>query len=325
MTICTLEELHAATAIVRRYFPATPAYSWPLLNEAVGTEVWVKHENATPTGAFKVRGGLLYADTLKRERPDVRGIVSATRGNHGISLSYAGRAYGIPVVICVPETNALEKNAAMRSLGAQVVIGGEDFDAARVRSAEIAAERGYEMVPPFHRDLVRGVATYAVELFEQAGPLDRVYVPIGMGSGCSGLITTRDLLGLNTEIIGVGVEGAPAQALSFAAGEVRTTDAVHTFVDGVATRSPDAVSVRIIREGAARVVVVSDDDASDAIRLLWSTTHHLAEPAGALALAAMYKERESNAGKRVAFILCGSNMDTAMAAVVLAGKTPGFC
>jgi threonine dehydratase len=325
MTICTLEELHAATPIVRRYFPATPAYSWPLLNEAIGTEVWVKHENATPTGAFKVRGGLLYADTLKRERPDVRGIVSATRGNHGISLSYAGRAYGIPVVICVPETNALEKNAAMRSLGAEVVIGGEDFDAARARSVAIAAERGYEMVPPFHRDLVRGVATYAVELFEQAGPLDRVYVPIGMGTGCSGLITARDLLGLNTEIIGVGVEGAPAQALSFAAGEVRTTNAVRTFVDGVATRSPDAVSAKIIREGASRVVVVSDDDAADAIRLLWSTTHHLAEPAGSLALAAMYKERESNAGKRVSFILCGSNMDTAMAAQVLAGKTPAFC
>jgi threonine dehydratase len=152
-----------------------------------------------------------------------------------------------------------------------------------------------------------------------------VYVPIGMGSGCSGLITARDLIGLNTEIIGVGVEGAPAQALSFAAGEVRTTDAVRTFVDGVATRSPDAVSAKIIREGAARVVVVSDDDAADAIRLLWSTSHHLAEPAGALALAAMCKERDSNAGKRVAFILCGSNMDTEMAAVVLAGKTPGFC
>ncbi len=243
----------------------------------------------------------------------------------GVHRRRVGRKVGIPVVICVPETNALEKNAAMRSLGAEVVIGGEDFDAARARSAEIAAERGYEMVPPFHRDLVRGVATYAVELFDQAGPLDRMNVPIGMGSGCSGLITARDLLGLNTEIIGVGVDGAPAQALSFAAGEVRTTDAVRTFVDGVATRSPDAASAKIIREGAARVVVVSDDAAADAIRLLWSTTHHLAEPAGALALAGMYKERELNAGRRVAFILCGSNMDTVMAADVLAGKTPGFC
>lgn len=325
MTLFAMEELDAATEIVRRFFPPTPAYSWPLLNDAVGTEVWVKHENATPTGAFKVRGGLVYADTLRRERPDVRGIVSATRGNHGISLSYAGRAYGIPVVICVPASNALEKNAAMRALGAEVVVGGEDFDAARARSAEIAEERGFEMVPPFHRDLVCGVATYAVELFDQAGPLDRVYVPIGMGSGCSGLITARDLLGLSTEIIGVGVEGAPAQALSFAAGSVVTTPAVQTFVDGVATRSPDPVSAEVIRKGAERVVVVSDDEAADAIRLVWSTTHHLAEPAGALALAAIVKERDINVGKRAAFILCGSNMDTSMAAEVLAGHTPGFC
>ena len=325
MTVCTLEELNEATALVRQYFPATPAYTWPLLCEALGTEVWVKHEDVTPTGAFKVRGGLVYVDRLKTDRPHVKGIVSATRGNHGISLAYAGRAFGVAVVICVPETNALEKNAAMRSLGAEVIIGGADFDAARQRSAEIATDRGFELVPPFHRDLVRGVATYAVELFDQAGPLDSVYVPVGMGSGCAGLITTRDLLGLSTEIIGVGAEGAPAQARSFAAGEVVTTEAVHTFVDGVATRSPDPVSAKIIRDGAARIVTVSDDEAADAIRLLWSTTHHLAEPAGALGLAAMMKEQRANNGKRLAFILCGSNMDTAMAAEVLSGSTPAPC
>ena len=278
-----------------------------------------------PTAAFKVRGGLVYVDNLVRNRPQVRGIVSASRGNHGISLAYAGQAYGIPVVICVPEANGLEKNAAMRALGAEVIIGGDDFDAARARSVQIADERRFEMVPPFHRDLVCGVATYAAELFDQTGPLDTVYVPVGMGSGCAGLITARDLLGLPTEIIGVSTDGAPAQALSFAAGEVVTTDEVHTFVDGVATRSPDPVSAALIRAGATRCVTVSENDAADAIRLLWATTHHLAEPAGALALAAVAKERAINRGKRIAFVLTGSNMDTAMAAEVLAGRTPGFC
>ena len=325
MSICTLDELDAATAIVRRYFQPTPTYSWPMLNDAIGTDVWVKHENATPTGAFKVRGGLVYVDNLIRNRPQVRGIVSASRGNHGISLAYAGQAYGIAVVVCVPEANGLEKNAAMRALGAEVVIGGDDFDAARARSRQIAQEGGFEMVPPFHSDLVCGVATYAAELFGQVGALDAVYVPVGMGSGCAALITARDLLGLSTEIIGVSAEGAPAQALSFAAGKVVTTNEVRTFVDGVATRSPDPIATATIRAGATRFVTVSENEAANAIRLLWETTHHLAEPAGALALAAIAQERDINRTKPIAFVLTGSNMDTAMAADILAGRTPAFC
>ncbi len=220
MPLFSLAELDAATTIVRRYVPVTPSYRWPLLRNEVGRDVVVKHENMTPTGAFKVRGGLVFADNLKRMRPNVTGIVSATRGNHGISLAFAGRANNIPVVIVVPEGNGVEKNNAMAALGAEVVVHGEDFEATRLHSVELAADRGLEAVPPFHPLLVRGVATYAKELFDDAGSLDAVYVPVGMGSGVCGLITVRDLLGLPTKIIGVGAEGAPAQALSFAAREV---------------------------------------------------------------------------------------------------------
>jgi threonine dehydratase len=321
-TLFSLAELDRATALVRSHMDATPALSWTTLNDEVGVDVVVKHEDATPTGAFKVRGGLVYMDTLRRERPHVAGVISATRGNHGISLSYAGRAYGVPVVIVVPEGNGAEKNAMMRSLGAEVIVHGEDFQAARVRSVELAESRGLEGVPPFHSDLVLGVATYARELFEAAGPLDAVFVPIGMGSGICGLITARDLLGLSTEIIGVGAEGAPAQALSFAAGHVVGTLTAHTFADGVATREPDPTASAIIRGGASRVVTVSDDECADAIRLLWRTTHHLAEPAGAIALAALMGETLQWSGRRVGIVLSGSNMDTSMAADVLAGRTP---
>jgi threonine dehydratase len=284
--------------------------------------VFVKHENATPTGAFKVRGGLVFMDRLKRERPHVAGIVSATRGNHGISLAFAGRAHDVPVVICVPQGNGLEKNAAMRALGAEVIIHGADFQAALQHSQTIAVERGLEPVPPFHRDLVTGVATYAYELLTGTPDLDSVYVPVGMGSGICGLITTRDLLGLSTKIIGVGVDAAPAQRLSFLAKEVVSTPSAHTFVDGVATRQPDPTATEIIRGGAADVITVSEDDTADAIRLLWRTSHHLAEPAGAVALAGLASQRAEAGGKRVAFILCGSNMDTDMAAEVLSGRTP---
>jgi threonine dehydratase len=222
----------------------------------------------------------------------------------------------------VPMGNGREKNAAMRALGAEVVEFGDDFEAARLHSIELAAQRQARAVPPFHRDLVLGVATYAKELFDDAGPLDAVYVPIGMGSGICGLITVRDLLGLPTQIIGVGVDGAPAQALSFAAGEVVATPTAHTFVDGVATRQPDPTAAAIIRAGAARVITVSDSAAAEAIRMLWRCTHHLAEPAGAVSLAGVLAERELLAGRRVAMIMGGSNMDSSMAADVLGGATP---
>jgi threonine dehydratase len=239
-----LDELRRADALVRRYFPPTPQYVWPLLGELVSegqdpVEVWVKHENHTPAGAFKVRGGLVYVDRLRRERPHVAGIVSATRGNHGQSLAYAGRAFGVPVAILVPHGNSLEKNASMRGFGAELIEHGRDYQEAREHAAVIAAERGREPVPPFHRDLACGVGTYGLELFSAVAGLDAVYVPVGMGTGITGLLTVRDLLGLETEIVGVVSEQAPATALSIAAGRVVSTETAETFADGVACRQPD--------------------------------------------------------------------------------------
>lgn len=305
----TLEELEAAARLVHRTFAATPQLAWPLLSARSGAEVWVKHENHTPTGAFKVRGGLVYMERLRRERPQVAGVISATRGNHGQSLAYAGRQQGVSVTILVPHGNSAEKNAAMRAFGARLVEHGEDFDAAREEAARLAAVEGLEFAPSFARDLVLGVATYALEFFRGSPPLDALYVPIGMGSGICGCILARDLLGLTTEIIGVQSTGAPSYALSLAAGHVVTTNRAETRADGMATRVPDPQAFDIIRRGAARIVTVTDDEIAAAIRALWRDTHNLAEGAGAAALAAMLQEGEAMRGKRVGLVLSGGNID----------------
>jgi threonine dehydratase len=316
------DELAYAAELVGRSVPPTAQYAWPLLGAAVGAQVWVKHENHTPTGAFKVRGGLVYADRLRSRRPDVSGIVSATRGNHGQSLAFAGRANGLAVTIVVPHGNSEDKNAAMRGFGAEVIEHGHDFQASREYSMELAAQRGLEPVPPYHPDLVLGVATYARELFEAAGDLDTVYVGVGMGTGICGLIGVRNLLGLRTEIVGVVAEVAPATALSFAAGAVVTTESAPTFIDGVACRVPDPDAIAVINSGAARILQVSEDSCADAVRLLLSTTHNVAEPAGAIALAGLMSERAAASGRRVAVIQSGGNIDTPMLAQILAGQTP---
>lgn len=318
----TLDELDCATEVVRRHVPPTPQYEWPLLSEAAGSTVVVKHENHTPVGAFKVRGGLVYLDRLVTERPDVTGVISATRGNHGQSLAFAGREYGRKVVIYVPYGNSIEKNAAMRALGAEVIEHGHDFQEAREESIRAADERGLEAVPPFHRDLVIGVATYVRELFDAAGPLDTVYVPVGMGSGINAMIAVRDLLGLDTAIVGVVSNVAPATRLSVEAGHVVTTESADTFVDGVACRVPDADAIAAMITGAARIIEVTDDNAADAMRLLFRSTHNVAEPAGAVALAGLLSETVEQRGQRSAFTLCGGNVDTEKFAAVLGGVTP---
>ena len=317
-----LEELAEATEVVRRHVPPTPQYEWPMLNAVAGSTVVVKHENHTPVGAFKVRGGLVYLDRLVRERPEVTGIVSATRGNHGQSLAFAGREYGRSVTIFVPHGNSVEKNASMRSLGAEVVEFGEDFQEARERSMVVAAKRGLEPVPPFQRELVLGVATYAKELFDGAGALDTIYVPVGMGSGINALIAVRDLLNLETEIVGVVSENAPATKLSFEAGGVVTTDSAATFVDGVATRTPDSESISGILGGAARVIAVPDDVTAEAMRVIYRATHNVAESGGAIGLAGLLSEPPSARGERSAFVLSGGNVDTAQLHAVLGGATP---
>ncbi|MDQ1391809.1 MAG: threonine dehydratase, partial [Acidimicrobiaceae bacterium] len=283
---------------------------------------WVKHENHTPTGAFKVRGGLVYADRLRTHRPEVRGIVSATRGNHGQSLAFAGRASGLRVTIVVPHGNSQDKNAAMRGFGAEVIEHGHDFQAALEYSVDLATDCGFESVPPYHPDLVLGVATYALELFDGVGELDTVYVPVGMGSGISGLIRVRDLLGLHVDIVGVVAEEAPAIARSFAAGQVVATETAHTFADGVACRVPDPAAVQVIVAGAARIIAVSEEAVAAAMRTLFATTHNAAEPAGAVALAGLLAERDIVQHRRIGIIQTGGNVDTDMFATVLAGQTP---
>ena len=289
--------------------PPTPAHAWPLLAQRLGATIVVKHENHTPTSAFKVRGGLVYLDRLKRERPNTRGIISATRGNHGQSLAFAASRHGVPVTIYVPHGNSVEQNRAIRGFGAELVEHGEDFQAAREEAYRRAETNGLEIVPAFHPDLVLGVATYALELLRKARDLDVLYVPIGQGSGICGCILARDLLGLRTEIIGVQSTEAPSYALSFAAGAVVTTETSNTRADGVATRLPDADAVAIICKGASRVVQVTDDEIASAMRAYWTDTHNLAEGAGAAALAAALQEKKKLQGKRVGLVLSGGNID----------------
>jgi threonine dehydratase len=304
-----LRELEHAHEIVGTAVPPTPAHAWPLLAQRLGTEVIVKHENHAPTGAFKVRGGLVYLDRLKRERPNVPGIITATRGNHGQSLAFAARRHGVPATIYVPKGNSVEKNHAMRAFGAELVEHGDDFQVAREEAGRRAQFAGLHMVPSFHPDLVLGVATYALELFRSAPDLDVLYVPIGQGSGICACLLARDLLGLKTEIVGVQSTEAPSYALSFAAGKVVTTETANTLADGVATRIPDAEAVAIIAKGASRIVLVTDDEIAAAVRAYWTDTHNLAEGAGAAPLAAALQDKGRLQGKRVGLILTGGNID----------------
>ena len=304
-----LRQLEQAHAIVGAAMPPTPAHAWPLLAQRLGTTIVVKHENHTPTGAFKVRGGLIYLDRLMRERPNTPGIISATRGNHGQSLAFAASRHGVTVTIYVPRGNSVEQNRAIRGFGAELVEHGEDFQAAREEAYRRVKTNGLEIVPAFHPDLVLGVATYALELLRKAPDLNVLYVPIGQGSGICGCILARDLLGLKTEIVGVQSTEAPSYALSFAAGAVVTTETSNTRADGVATRIPDADAVAIICKGASRIVQVTDDEIASAMRAYWIDTHNLAEGAGAAALAAAMQEKKKLQGKRVGLVLSGGNID----------------
>jgi threonine dehydratase len=318
----TLAELEDVIPLVRAGVPPTPQYAWPLLKVLTGVEIVVKHENHTPIGAFKVRGGIVYFDRLKRERPQVQGIVTATRGNHGQSLAFAGERAGVAVTIVVPHGNSSEKNAAMRAFGAQLIEHGRDFDEAKEAAIRIASERGLEYAPSFHRDFVLGVATYANELFRAVDDLDTVYVPIGLGSGICGVIGMRNALGLKTKVVGVVSDAANTYLRSFAAGHIVATNSALTFADGVAVRVPDATALEVIRKGAERIVEVTDDEIAEAIRSIYSATHNSAEGAGAAALAALIKERAELQGRRAAVILTGQNIDRAWMQTVLAGRTP---
>jgi threonine dehydratase len=313
----TLEEMDSAARLIYTFMPPTPQYRWPLLEEFTGTEVWVKHENHTPVGAFKIRGGIIYMDELRLTQPECTGVVSATRGNQGQSVGFAAAAEGLKAVIVVPHGNSREKNASMRALGVELIEAGEDFQAACEVADRLAAERGLHRLPSLHPLLVRGVGTYAMEFFRGTPALDTVYVPVGMGSGICGMMAARDALGLKTKIVGVVSTGAPAYKLSFEAEHVIEHPVTTVLADGMACRSPSVDALEAMLDGCERVVAVSEEEVAEAMRTLFSCTHNVAEGAGAASFAALMQEREQMRGKRVGVVLCGGNVDADVFAKVL--------
>ena len=315
-------ELENALEFVHSYIPPTPQYIWPQICELADTTVWVKHENHTPTGAFKIRGGLTFVDWLKRTHPDCEGIITATRGNHGQSQARAATMAGLRAKILVPHGNSKEKNSAMRSFGADLIEFGHDFDEARLEAERLSRLENLFMVPPFHKELVRGVATYALELLTAAPDLDTIYVPIGCGSGICGIISVRDALGLKTKVVGVVSTEAQTAKLSVEAGRLIETNSANTFADGMAVRIPVKEAFEIYAKGVERIVAVSDDQVAEAIRVYFKSSHNVAEGAGAASLAALMSEKNEMRGKKIGVILCGGNIDTDKFVSVLRGETP---
>lgn len=314
-----LAMIESAAEVVYRAMAPTPQYCWPMLCERLGTEVWVKHENHTPVGAFKIRGGLVYFHEYGDSPALRQGVISATRGNHGQSLAFSARRGGVPATIVVPRGNSTEKNAAMQAQGAELIEHGEDFQAAREHAVRLADERGLHMVPSFHPLLVAGVATYSLEWLRAVPDLDVVYLPIGMGSGICGMLAARDALGLATEVVGVVSAHATAYADSFEAGRVIEAPVSTRLADGMACRIPEPEALELIRRGADRIVKVSDDEVAAAMRTAFECTHNVCEGAGAAALAAAMQERGRLAGRRVGLAFSGGNVDREVFASVLGG------
>lgn len=318
-----LKMIQAAADIVYSEMPPTPQYCWPLLSERLGAEVWVKHENHTPVGAFKIRGGLVYFDHYARSGDLRNGVISATRGNHGQSLGFAARRHGVPATVVVPYGNSVEKNAAMRALGVELIEYGDDFQSSREHAASVAQERGLHMVPAFHPLLVAGVATYSYELFKAVKDIEVAYVPIGLGSGICGMVAVRDALGLKTEVVGVVSAHASAYAESFNAKRIIESPVSTKLADGVACRVPEPEALEIIWRGVDRVVQVTDDEVEAAMRILFECTHNTCEGAGSVATAAAIKERSRIEGRRVAVVVSGGNVDREVFAAVLGGGNAG--
>jgi threonine dehydratase len=314
----TADALNAALNTVHAVQPPTPQYCWPLLSQRLGAQAWVKHENHTQVGAFKLRGGLVYLEALRQREPHCVGVVSATRGNHGQSIALAARRHSLAATIVVPRGNSVEKNAAMRALGAELVEHGDDFQAAREHAGRLAQTHGLHMVPSFHEDLVRGVATYWLEFFAAVQP-DVVFVPIGQGSGICACAAARAHLGLRTRIIGVVSAHATAYQQSFEAGRVIEAPVSTVLADGMACRLPDAQALEIIRREVDDVIAVTDDEVAGAMRALFADTHNVAEGAGAASLAGALQQRSRWAGRCVGLTLTGGNVDSSVFAQVLRG------
>ena len=319
----TLDEIEAAAGVIYSAMLPTPQQRWPLLDERCGTEVWVKHENHTPVGAFKIRGGLVYFDDLLSRGEKFNGVIAATRGNHGQSVAYAARRYGIPSAVVVPHGNSVSKNRAMRALGAELIERGHDFQSSYEAALEIARDRGWHMMPSFHELLVRGVATYSLELFRAVPALDTLYVPIGLGSGICGAIAVRDALNRKTQIVGVVAAEAPAYARSFALGRPVSHDVTTRIADGIACRTPEPTAFEILRRGVERIVEVTDDEIEAAMSAVFDDTHNVAEGAGAAGLAALLQDADRLRGRVVGWVLTGANVDAAVLARVLQTTAAG--
>ncbi|HYK34448.1 threonine dehydratase [Alloacidobacterium sp.] len=309
MQLPSLEEIHNATQLVRAVMPPTPQYSWPLLNARSKTEVWVKHENHSPVGAFKLRGALVYMDWLKKTQPAVKGVIGATRGNHGQGVALAASRLELTSVIVVPHGNSREKNRAMRSLGAELIEHGDDFQAALEYSRNLAETRRLHPVPSFHPLLVHGTATYALEFLKGAPGLDAVYVPIGLGSSICGMIAVRNALGLKSKIIGVVAEDAPAYAVSFREKKAVSAVANSRLADGLSCRVPVPEALEIMLANVDHIVEVSEGEIATAMRAYYEDTHNVAEGAAGAGLAALLKERDALCGKRAGVVLTGGNVD----------------
>ena len=316
----TLDEIEAAASIVYAEMQATPQYCWPLLCERLGTEVWVKHENHTPIGSFKIRGGLVYFANLVKSSEIPKGIVSATRGNHGQSVGFAARRYGIPATILVPHGNSVEKNAAMRAFGVHLIEHGEDFQAAREYAKDLAHEKSLKMISSFDPLLVTGVATYSLELLRAVKDLDLVYVPIGLGSGICGMLAARDALNLKTKIVGVVSAHASAYAESFSSGRPVESPVSTKIADGMACRIPELSALELIWKGVERIVQVSDTEIVESMQIMYECTHNVCEGAGAAAIAAALQESSKNKGLKVAVIASGGNVDRDVFAKILNGE-----
>ncbi len=315
----TLAQIHEAQTVLYRHMPPTPQYSWPLLNQRLGTEAWIKHENHTPVGAFKLRGALVYIDWLRQSQPDLAGVVAATRGNHGQGVGMAARLMGLKAIIVVPHGNSKEKNRAMLAQGVELIEHGHDFQESLEFARTVAAERGFAMVDSFHERLVMGTATYALEFFKAAPPLDLVYVPIGLGSSICGVSAARNALGLTTEIVGVVASGSPSYSISFSQRKVVEAPSKTLIADGLACRLPNQQAMEAIWDNVARIVEVTDAEIAEAMRIYYQDTHNLAEGAGAAALAAAVREKSEHEGKRIGIILTGGNVDRELYNDVLAG------
>lgn len=314
-----LQDIEAAAQVVYRSFQATPQYRWGTLSQRLGTHCWVKHENHTPVGAFKIRGGLTYFDQLQLRDDMPREVISATRGNHGQSMGWAARAHGVACNIVVPQCNSAEKNDAMRALGVNLIEQGSDFQEAREHAMHLATERGAHMVPSYHKDLLRGVSTYWWEFFKAVPQLDVVYVPIGQGSGACSAIAAKLALGHRARIVGVVSAHATTYADSIAAGRVVESPVSTELADGMACRVADAAALTVLIRHLDHVVKVSDSEVAQAMRWLFADTHNVAEGAGAASFAAAWQERDQIQGKAVGTTLCGGNVDSAMFAAILTG------